>query len=112
MEIKLLATPLGMEWALDWMEEHLDTEDPLFICIHLNQMVKDGFSDKQIAELVGSIAKGELNTIHLMQPKDNEFYYTDEWLGKLYTAWNTLRGIHWWQPSQIPDRYLEGSREG
>ena len=59
MEIKLLATPLGMEWALDWMEDHLDAEDPLFICIHLNQMVKDGFSDKQIAELVGGDPNGD-----------------------------------------------------
>jgi len=112
MEIKLLATPLGMEGALDWMEEHLDTEDPLFICVHLNQMVKDGFSDKQIAELVSSIAKGESNSIHLMQPKDNEFLYTDEWIRLLYRAWNTSRGVLWWQPSQIPEQYLKGSTEG
>ena len=108
MEIKLLAAPLNMPEAIDYMEEVLDKEDPLFIVVNVNRLLEDGFSDRKIREFISSISKGSSNSIHLMQPKDNEFYYTDEWLESLYKAWDTLERVVWWQPSHMP----EGSAEG
>ena len=103
MEIKLLAAPLDMPEAIDYMEEVLDQEDPLFIMVNLNRLLEDGFSEKQVREFISSISKGSLNSIHLMQPKDNEFYYTDKWLESLYNAWDTIERVLWWQPSHIPE---------
>jgi len=108
MEIKLLAAPLDMPEAIDYMEEVLDKEDPLFIMVNLNRLLEDGFSEKQVREFISDISKGSLNSIHLMQPKDNEFFYTDEWLESLYRAWDTLERVIWWQPSHM----AEGPREG
>ena len=108
MEIKLLAAPLDMPEAIDYMEKALDKEDPLFIMVNLNRLLEDGFSEKQVREFISSISRGSLNSIHLMQPKDNEFFYTDKWLESLYRAWDSLEMVYWWQPSHI----AEGSAEG
>jgi len=112
MEIKLLAAPLDMPEAIDYMEEELDKMDPLFICVNLNQLLKDGFSERKILALVASLSKSDLNTLHLMQPKDNEFYYTDEWIQSLYRAWDTFGRILWWQPSKIPKSTAESQQFG
>tara|TARA_E500000178_G_C16348363_1_gene456340 strand:- start:34 stop:360 length:327 start_codon:yes stop_codon:yes gene_type:complete len=108
MEIKLLAAPLDMPEAIDYMEKALDKEDPLFIMVNLNRLLEDGFSEKQVREFISSISRGSLNSIHLMQPKDNQFFYTDKWLESLYRAWDSLEMVYWWQPSHI----AEGSAEG
>ena len=108
MEIKLLAAPLDMPEAIDHIEKALDKEDPLFIMVNLNRLLEDGFSEKQVREFISSISKGSLNSIHLMQPKDNEFFYTDKWLESLYRAWDSLEMVYWWQPSHM----AEGSAEG
>jgi len=108
MEIKLLAAPLDMPEAVDYIEQELEKMDPLFIMVNLNRLLEDGFSEKQIHELVSSISKGSLNSLHLMQPKDNEFFYTNEWLESLYRSWDTIARVLWWQPSYMP----EGSAEG
>lgn len=107
MEIKLLAAPIDMPEAIDYMEEVLEKEDPLFIMVNLNRLLQDGFSEKQVREFICDISKGSLNSIHLMQPKDNEFFYTDEWLESLYRAWDTLDRVLWWQPSQMPQSPAE-----
>ena len=101
MEIKLIAAPIGQEAYIDYIEEQLNLMDPLYVMINLNQLVKDNFSDKQILELVASLGRGTQNQLHIMQPKDNEFYYTDEWLASLYCAWNTLGRVYWWFPSKV-----------
>lgn len=101
MEIKLLAAPLDMPEAIDYMEKELEREDPLFIMVNLNRLLKDGFSEKQVREFISDISKGSLNSIHLMQPKEDAFYYSDEWLESLYKAWNTMERVYWWQPSEM-----------
>jgi len=107
MEIKLLAAPLDMPEAIDYMEKVLEKEDPLFIMVNLNRLLEDGFSDKQVREFISDISRGSLNSIHLMQPKDNYFYYTDEWLESLYKAWNTIARVYWWKPSEMPEGLAE-----
>jgi hypothetical protein len=107
MEIKLLAAPLDMPEAIDYMEKVLEKEDPLFIMVNLNRLLEDGFSDKQVREFISDISRGSLNSIHLMQPKDNHFYYTDEWLESLYSAWNTIARVYWWKPSEMPQSPAE-----
>ncbi len=63
MEIKLLAAPLDMPGAVDYMEEVLEKEDPLFIMVNLNRLLQDGFSEKQVREFISDISKGSLNSI-------------------------------------------------
>lgn len=102
MEIKLLAAPLDMPEAVDYIEKELEKKDPLFIMVNLNRLLEDGFSEKQVREFISDISKGSLNSIHLMQPEDNHFFYTDKWLESLYRAWDSLERVYWWQPSQMP----------
>ena len=101
MEIKLLAAPLDMPEAVDYIEQELEKVDPLFIMVNLNRLLEDGFSERQVREFISDISKSSLNSIHLMQPKDNHFYYTDEWLESLYKAWNTIDRVYWWKPSEM-----------
>lgn len=109
MDIKVLAAPLDRPEAIDYMEELINEEqDPFWIMVNVNQLYKDEFPEKEILDLIGSIAKGSRNTLHIMQPKDNTFYYTDEFLQTVYRAWNSLGNVRWYQPSHIP----EGSPEG
>mgnify|MGYP003151616312 CR=1 FL=1 len=102
MEIKLLAAPLDMPEAVDYIEQELEKIDPLFIMVNLNRLLQDGFSEKQVREFISDISKGSLNSIHLMQPKDNHFFYTDKWLESLYRAWDSIDRVYWWKPSHMP----------
>ena len=87
MDIKVLAAPLDRPEAIYYMEDLINEEqDPFWIMINVNQLYKDGFPEKEILDLIGSIAKGSENSLHIMQPKDNEFFYTDEFLQTVYRA--------------------------
>jgi hypothetical protein len=101
MDIKLIAAPLDMGDQIEKIEAMIEKSEPFFICINLNQLVEDGFSEKQILELVSSIQRGQDNSLHILQPKDNQFHYTNEWLRSLYHAWDRMDNVLWWQPSKI-----------
>lgn len=109
MDIKVLAAPLDNPDAIDYMEELINEEqDPFWIMVNVNQLYKDEFPEKEILDLIGSIAKGSKNTLHIMQPKDNEFYYTDDFLETVYRAWNSLGNVRWYQPSHMTEASAEG----
>jgi len=107
MEIKLLAAPLNMPEATSYIEKELEKIDPLYIMVDLNRLLEDGFSDKQIREFITAISKGSLNSLHIMQPKDNEYHHNNKWLESLYKAWNKKERVHWYKPSKMAEEALE-----
>jgi hypothetical protein len=99
MEIKLFACPIGRETDIEYMQEKLAELDPIYIAVDLNEMLNNGTPRDEILELVSRYQQGGNCFLNIMMPKDNEFFYTDDWLRDLYRAWNSSSGVFWWTPS-------------